>query len=75
MSTFPLYWLTLVSCLWLPDVKSYYKKKVNFGHAIPFSTSRHKMEGCEKWPLSPSIDWHWIDSCLCLPDVKSYYKK
>ncbi len=35
------------------------KKKVNFGHAITFSTSRGKMKGCEICTLSPSIDWHW----------------
>ncbi len=37
----------------------YYKKKDNFGHAIPFSTSRGKMEGCERCTLSPSIDGLW----------------
>ncbi len=44
------------ACLYFPADRSYYKKKVNFGHAIPFSTSRGKMEGCERCPLSPSID-------------------
>ncbi len=38
--------------------KSYYKNKVNFGHAIHFSTSRGKMEGCESCPLSQSMDQH-----------------
>ncbi len=50
--------MALVSCLYLPADKKYYKKIVNFGHAIPFSTSRCKMEGCERCPLSPSIEWH-----------------
>ncbi len=39
--------------------QSYYKKYVNFGHAIHKSATRDKMEGCERCPLSPSIDWHW----------------
>ncbi len=38
--------------------KSYYKKKDNFGHAIHFSTSRGKMEGCEICTLSHSMDGH-----------------
>ncbi len=45
-----------MSCLYLPAGKSYYKKKVNFGHAIHFSTSRGKMEGCESCTLSHSMD-------------------
>ncbi len=48
-----------VSCLYLPADESYYKKKVNFGRAIPVSTNRGKMEGCERCTLSPSIDGHW----------------
>ncbi len=59
MYTLPLYQLTLVSCLYLPADESYYKKKVNFGRAIPFSMNRGKMEGFERCPLSPSIEWHW----------------
>ncbi len=59
MYTFPLYGWTLVSRLYLPADKSYYKKKDHFGHAIPFSTSRGKLEGCEVCILSPSIDGHW----------------
>ncbi len=43
MLTVALYWMTQVSCLCLPDGKSYYKKKVN--------TSRGKMRGCERCPL------------------------
>ncbi len=31
------------------------QKKVNFGHEIPFSTSRVKIEGCERCILSNSI--------------------
>ncbi len=31
----PLYGWTQVSRLYLPGEKSYYKKKDNFGHAIP----------------------------------------
>ncbi len=49
---------TLVSFLYLPADKSYYKNKVNFGYLIPFSTSRCKMEGCES-TLSPSLDCNW----------------
>ncbi len=41
-----------------PAGKSYYKKKVNFGHANNFSTSRGKMEGCEICTLSHSMDGH-----------------
>ncbi len=41
------------SCLYLPADESYYIKKVNFWNAIPFSTSRCKIEGCEKRALSP----------------------
>ncbi len=48
MYTLPLYRLTLVSCLYLPDDESYYKTNVNFGLAIPFSTSRGKIEGCKQ---------------------------
>ncbi len=55
----PTLWMDTGSCLYLPAGKSYYKKKVNFGHAIHFSTSRGKMEGCEICSLSPSIDEHW----------------
>ncbi len=58
MYTVPLYGWTQVSCLYLPAGKSYYKKKVNFGHANHFSTSRGKIEGCEICTLSPSIDGH-----------------
>ncbi len=58
MYTMTLYRFTLVSCLYLPADESYYKNKVNFGRAIPFSTNRGKMEGCERCPLSPSIDGH-----------------
>ncbi len=36
--------------------KGYYKKKDNFGHAIPLSTTRGKMEGCESCTLSHSMD-------------------
>ncbi len=57
MYTVPLYGWTQVSCLYLPAGKSFYKK-VNFGHAIHFSTTRGKMEGCEICTLSPSIDGH-----------------
>ncbi len=32
--------MALVLCLYLPADESYYKNKVNFGHAISFSTSR-----------------------------------
>ncbi len=32
--------------------------KVSFGRAIPFSTSRGKIEGCETCTLSSSIDGH-----------------
>ncbi len=48
-----------VSCLYLPADESYYKKKVNFGRAIPVSTNRGKMKGVERCTLSPSIDGHW----------------
>ena len=58
MPTVPLYRLTLVSCLCLSVEECYYKKKDNFGHAIPFSASRGKTRRCEKCPLSPSIDGH-----------------
>ncbi len=56
MYTVPLYGKTLVSCLYLPAEKSYYKRKDNFGHAIPLSTTRGKMEGCESCTLSHSMD-------------------
>ncbi len=58
MYTLTLYQFTLVSCLYLPADEIYYKKNVNFGRAIPFFTSRGKMEGCETCTLSPSIDGH-----------------
>ncbi len=33
-----------------------FTKKVHFGHTIPFSTARGKMEGCERCPLCHSTD-------------------
>ncbi len=45
-------------------IQCYYEKKVNFGHTIPFITTRGKMESCkgihscERYTLSPSIDEH-----------------
>ncbi len=62
-----------VSCHYIPTDKSYYKINIIFGRAIPFSTSRGKMEGCERCTLSPSIDGHW--SHLYLSGDESYYKK
>ncbi len=58
MYTLPLYPLTLVSCPYLPADESYYKNNVNSGRAIPFSTSRGKIDGCETCTLSSSIDGH-----------------
>ncbi len=58
MYTVPFYLIALASCLYLPVDESYYKNKVNFGHAIPFFKSWGKMEGCEICTLSPSIDGH-----------------
>ncbi len=58
MHTLKLYRLTLVSCLYLSADESYYKKNGNFGRAIPFSTSRVKMEGFKICTLSPSNDGH-----------------
>ncbi len=66
MYTVPFYRWTLVSCLYLSADESYYKKKVNVGHAIPFSTSRGKMQGCETCTLSPSIDGHWSNVSIFL---------
>ncbi len=66
MYTLPLYRLTLVSCLYLPDDESYYKTNVNFGLAIPFSTSRGKIEGCKICTLSPSMDGHWCQVSIFL---------
>ncbi len=59
MYTVPFYLIALASCLYLPVDESYYKNKVNFGHAIPFFKSWGKMECCERCTLSPSIDGHW----------------
>ncbi len=51
MYTVLFYLWTQVSRLYLLADKIYYKMKVSFGRAIPFSTSRGKIEGCERCPL------------------------
>ncbi len=58
MYTFSFYGWTQVSRLYLPAEKSYYKKKDNFGHAIPYLATRGKIEGCESCTLSHSMDGH-----------------
>ncbi len=42
------------------------QKKVNFGHAIPFSISRDTIEGCERCTRSPSFDGHWSHISILL---------
>ncbi len=66
MYTVPFYLWTLVSRLYLPADKSYYKNNVHFRHAITFSTSRGQIESCERCRLSPSIDGHWSHICIFL---------
>ncbi len=51
MYTLPFYQLTLVSCLYLPADESYYKKKVNFGRAIPF------LQIGVKWKVVKDVHW------------------
>ncbi len=38
----------------------------NFGHAIPFSSSRNNIEVCERCPVSHSIEWHWSHDSIFL---------
>ncbi len=54
----PTLWMDTGLMSYLPAGKGYYKKKDNFGHAIPLSTTRGKMEGCESCTLSHSMDGH-----------------
>ncbi len=78
------------SCLYLPADESYYIKKVNFWNAIPFSTSRCKIEGCEKRALSPRsltessaeselsrLDAHWDSLCgpVLITSSENYEKE
>ncbi len=62
----PLLLMTQVSRLYLSADKSYYKKNVNFGNAITFSTSRCQMEGSERCTMSSSIDRHWSSVSIFL---------
>ncbi len=50
--------MALVSCLYLPADKSYYKIIYIFGRAVLFSTSRGKWKVVKICTLSPSIDGH-----------------
>lgn len=50
LSTAPLYNTGLI-CLFLPAEESYCKKKADFAHAIPYSTSKGKKRGCERPPV------------------------
>ncbi len=74
MYTVSFYGWTQVSRLYLPAEKSYYKKKDNFGHAIPYLATRGKIEGCESCTLSHSMDGHRSHVSIFLLK-KSYYKK
>ncbi len=42
------------------------QNKFNFGHSIPFSISRGKLEGFETCTMSSSIDGHWSHGSIFL---------